>query len=75
MDRELAKELKVAGFPIAVFRAGHKFYPPEQGGGWSDDARQHGVTVTQYDLEDGLQEPRLPARNPICYRSGGGNAG
>jgi hypothetical protein len=55
MDRELAKELKAAGFPIAVFRAGHEFYPPEQGGGWSDDARQHGVTVTHYDLEDRMQ--------------------
>ena len=56
MDRELANELKAAGFPIAAYRAGHKFYPPEQGGGWSDDARQRGVTVTHYDLEDRMQD-------------------
>jgi hypothetical protein len=56
MDRELAKELKAAVFPIAAYRAGHKLYPPEQGGGWSDAARQHGVTVTHYDLEDRIQD-------------------
>jgi hypothetical protein len=56
MDRELAKELKAAGFPIAAYRAGHEFYPPEQGGGWSEAARQHGVTVTHYDLEDRMQD-------------------
>ena len=56
MDRELAKELKAAGFPIAAYRAGHTFYPPEQGGGWGDTARQHGVTVTRYDLEDRMQD-------------------
>ncbi len=55
MDRELAEELKAAGFPIAAYRAGHKFYPPDQGGGWSDTARQHGVTVTRYDLEGQMQ--------------------
>jgi hypothetical protein len=62
MNRELAKELKNAGFPIGAYRAGHKFYPPEQGGGWSDAARRHGVTVTPYDLEDRMQDI-----NDGCY--------
>jgi hypothetical protein len=58
MNRELAKELKSAGFPIGAYLAGHKFYPPEQGKGWSDAARQHGVTLTSYDLEDRMQDVR-----------------
>jgi hypothetical protein len=59
MNRELAKELKIAGFPIGAYRAGHKFYPPEQGNkGLSDAARQHGVTLTSYDLEDRMQDIR-----------------
>jgi hypothetical protein len=56
MNRELAKELKIAGFPMPPYRAGHKFYPPEHGGGWSDASRRHGVTLIHSDLEDRLQD-------------------
>jgi len=56
MNRALAKELKDAAFPMPAYRAGHKFYPPEQGGDWSDAARQNGVTITAYDLEERLQD-------------------
>jgi hypothetical protein len=56
MKRELAKELKAAGFPIGTYRLGHKFYPPEQGGGWTDAARRHGVTITQYDLDERIAD-------------------
>ncbi len=58
MNRALAKELKTAGFPIGAYRAGHKFYPPEQGGEWSDAARRHGVTLNHHDLEDRMTEIR-----------------
>ena len=51
MDRELAKQLKMAAFPIAKYRAGHKFYPSESAEGWSDATRTHGVTIHQYELE------------------------
>jgi len=56
MKRELARELKVAGFPMPPYRAGHYFYPHEDDTGWTDTARRHGVTVTHYDLEDRLQD-------------------
>lgn len=56
MNRELAKELKAAGFPMPPYRAGHKFYPPEQDGVWSDASRRHGVTLIHSDLEDRLQD-------------------
>lgn len=55
MKRELAKELKIAGFRVPAYRAGHRFYPHEDDSGWSDAARRHGVTITTYDLEDRLQ--------------------
>jgi len=56
MKRELAKELKIASFPMPPYRAGHRFYPHEDDTGWTDTARWHGVTVTHYDLEDRLQD-------------------
>jgi hypothetical protein len=56
MNRELAKELKAASFPMLPYRAGHKFYPPEHGGVWSDASRRHGVTLIHSDLEDRLQD-------------------
>ena len=55
MKRELARELKIAGFPMPAYRAGHRFYPHEDDTGWMDAARRHGVTITHYDLEDRLQ--------------------
>ncbi len=55
MKRELAKKLKIAGFPMPAYRAGHHFYPHEDDTDWTDAARRHGVTVTHYDLEDRLQ--------------------
>ncbi len=56
MKRELARELKVAGFPMPPYRAGHHFFPHEDDAGWTDAARRHGVTVTHYDLEERLQD-------------------
>ncbi len=56
MKRELARELKIAGFPMPAYRAGHRFYPHENDSGWTDVARRHGVTITHYDLEDRLQD-------------------
>jgi len=58
VNRELAKELKIAGFPMPPYRAGHRFYPHENDTGWTDAARRHGVTITHYDLEDRLQDLR-----------------
>ena len=55
MKRELARELKIAGFPMLPYRAGHHFYPHGDDTDWTDAARRHGVTVTHYDLEDRLQ--------------------
>jgi len=58
MNREFAKELKLAGFPIPAYRAGHRFYPQETNTGWMDAARRDGVTLTHYDLENRLQDIR-----------------
>jgi len=58
MKRELAKQLKIAGFPMLPYRAGHHFYPHEDDNAWTDVARRQGVTVTHYDLEDRLQDLR-----------------
>jgi hypothetical protein len=58
MSRELAKALKDAGFPLGAYRAGHVFYPPEQGGEWSDHARRHGVTIRPFDLDAHMQDIR-----------------
>ncbi|HXW40564.1 MAG TPA: hypothetical protein VEK75_05135 [Xanthobacteraceae bacterium] len=54
MNRELAKQLKAAGFPIARFRAGHKFYPGDGSSGWSAAAQKHGVILHPYDLQERL---------------------
>ncbi len=56
MNRELAKELKTAGFPLPAYRAGHRFYPPQSSPGWTDFARSHGVTITHYELDNRLQD-------------------
>ncbi len=56
MNRALAEELKIAGFPISAYRAGHKFYPQENNAGWTEAARQHGVIIHPYDLENRLQD-------------------
>jgi hypothetical protein len=58
MDRRLATELKLAGFPIGPYRAGHKFYPHENDAGWTEAARLQGIVLHQYDLENRLQEIR-----------------
>ena len=36
MNRELAKRLKMAGFPVARYQSGHKFYPNEAAASWSE---------------------------------------
>ena len=56
MNRELAKELKMAGLPIGAYRAGHKFYPHEDDTAWAEAARTHGVTINTYDLENRIQD-------------------
>jgi len=58
MTRDLARQLKTAGFPIGAYRVGHVFYPPEQGGEWSERSRRHGVTITPYDLDAHMQDIR-----------------
>jgi hypothetical protein len=56
MTREIARELKTAGFPVGAYR--HLFYPPEQGGDWSENSRRHGVAITPYDLDEHMQDIR-----------------
>ena len=56
MDRELAKELKAAGFPIKAYQPRHRFYPNENAAGWPEATRTHGVTVTPYELKNCLQD-------------------
>lgn len=56
MNRELAEQLKAAGFPIEAFRAGHKFYPAGDSAGWSEAAQKHGVILHPYDLQERLQD-------------------
>jgi hypothetical protein len=58
MTRELARELKNAGFPVGAYRVGHVFYPPAQGGEWSENSRRHGVTITPYDLDEHMHDIR-----------------
>jgi hypothetical protein len=58
MTRELARKLKNARFPVGAHRVGHVFYPPEQGGEWSEHSRCHGVTITPYDLDEHMQDIR-----------------
>jgi hypothetical protein len=67
MKRELAKELKSAGFPIPYFQVGHRFYPHENSTSWSEASRAAGVTITPYELQkhardvgDGYYCPTLP---------------
>ena len=56
MNRELAKQLKLEGFPIERYRSGHKFYPSQNARGWSDAARTHSATINQYELENYSQD-------------------
>jgi hypothetical protein len=73
MNRELAKELKAAGFPVRFFQIGHKFYPHEKSAGWSEASRTSGITITPYelqnharDIEDGYYCPTLPDLIEAC---------
>jgi hypothetical protein len=73
MKRELAKELKSAGFPIPAFQVGHRFYPHENSTSWSEASRAAGVTITPYelqrharDIEDGYYCPTLPDLIEAC---------
>jgi len=58
MKRELAKDLKLAGFPVGAYRSGHKFYPLEDDSGWTEAARQNGIIISAYDIESRLQDLR-----------------
>jgi hypothetical protein len=58
MTRDLARQLKNAGFPIGAYRVGHVFYPPRQGGEWSERSRHYGVTITPNDLDAHIQDIR-----------------
>lgn len=73
MNRKLAKELKAAGFPIRFFQVGHRFYPHEKSGTWSEASRKNGVTITPYELqnhareiEEGYYCPTLPDLIEAC---------
>lgn len=73
MNRELAKCLKGAGFPIRVFEVGHKFYPLEESPGWSEASQAAGVTITPYelqhharDIEEGYYCPALSDLIEAC---------
>jgi hypothetical protein len=52
MNRELGKRLKMAGFPVARYQSGHKFYPNEAAASWSEATRAHGVIINQYELDN-----------------------
>ena len=56
MNRNLAKELKAAGFPIRSFRLGQRFYPNETDAQWSDASQRSGVVITQYELQNHVRE-------------------
>ena len=58
MDRELAKQLKLAEFPTGAYRVGHKFFPEENDLGWADGAQRAGIRINTYDLENRLQALR-----------------
>jgi hypothetical protein len=75
MNRELAKELKAAGFPIGAFRAGHKFYPHESDAGWTEGAQRQGVVLHPYDLDGRSQDIRkgyyCPSLSDLIEACGG----
>lgn len=56
MNRNLAKELKAAGFPIRSFRLGQKFYPNETRTQWSEASQRNGVLITHYELQNHVGE-------------------
>lgn len=56
MNLKLAKQLKAAGFPVRHYQFGHRFFPSETSAGWSQAARASGVTITDYELQDRLQD-------------------
>jgi hypothetical protein len=58
MKRDLAKQLKLAEFPIGAYRVGHKFYPMENDLSWTESARRRGIIINAYDLENRFQELR-----------------
>jgi len=58
MNRDLAKQLKLAEFPIGAYRVGHKFFPEEDDLGWADGAQRGGIRINTYDLENRLQALR-----------------
>jgi hypothetical protein len=56
MNRDLAKELKTAGFPIRSFRLGQKFYPNETHAQWSEASQRSGIFITHYELQNNAHE-------------------
>lgn len=56
MKRELAIELKAAGFPLSTKLAGHKFYPDANNDRFSTVERKHGVVMTGDDVQNRLQD-------------------
>lgn len=75
MNRQLAKELKAAGFPVRYFQVGHKFYPHEKNADFSEASRENGITITPYELqnharaiEEGYYCPTLPDLIEACGR-------
>jgi hypothetical protein len=58
MTRELAKELKLAGFPTGPYRPGRRFYPNENDSGWPEAAHKEGVVLYAADLENRIVDIR-----------------
>jgi len=56
MKRELAKELKAAGFPLGMKLVGHRFFPRENSERWSTAERERGVAITADDVQNRLQD-------------------
>lgn len=56
MNRNLAKELKAAGFPTRSFRIGQKFYPNETHPQWSEASQRSGIFITHYELQNNARE-------------------
>lgn len=73
MNRNLAKQLKAAEFPVWFFQVGHRFYPHENSASWNEASHDSSVTITPYelqhhsrDIEDGYYCPTLPDLIEAC---------
>ena len=65
MNRELAKELKAAGFPAKAYQLRHKFYPNENATRWADATRIRGVTIPLTNLKITCRTSRTAITVPL----------